>query len=323
MVNISLERLLGVSETGLIAKQVGSRTLLALPEAWVALELLTQDAAQHGFTLIPCSAFRSFAAQAAIVTAKFLGQRPILDKDEQPLNPIPTDPLARLQAITLFSAMPGFSRHHFGSDFDIYAPNLLPPGQALQLTYHEYLPGSYFYELGLYLQENLARFGFANPYLPPQPQLHLSQPVLAPKQPKSHLPASPQPKSHLPEQAQLQVHAGSALFLAHAAAMAAYTSTTPNKPTVGVTTTNVAMPSDATGSALAFHHAAATGASVQMGLEPWHISHLASARPLVTAWDSEAALEYVEHCDDLVFAPYIRALMTPERCQAMLQPQCC
>lgn len=141
-----------------------SREFKANQDAIKALRALQDKAKAEGFTLEVCSAFRSFEHQARLFGAKFLGQRPILDRNEQVISNPPADPIERMRAILIFSAMPGFSRHHFGTDFDIYAPNCLPSGQSLQLTYHEYLEGSYFYEFGLFLQENLAQFDFANPY---------------------------------------------------------------------------------------------------------------------------------------------------------------
>lgn len=138
--------------------------LSAQSSAIDAFKALQQDAKKQGFDLEACSAFRSFERQAAIFTAKFMGQRPILDINEEPLDPVPTDPVARLKAMLIFSAMPGFSRHHFGSDFDVYAPDKLPEGQSLQLTYHEYLQGSYFFEFGEYLKTVLPKFDFFNPY---------------------------------------------------------------------------------------------------------------------------------------------------------------
>lgn len=160
----AMQRAMGLSEEGLVSL-AGNERIRALPEALEALAALQTDAASQGFEVAACSGFRSFQAQAHIFGAKFRGERVILNINEEPLTTVPQDPIARLQAILLFSAMPGFSRHHFGSDFDIYARNLLPPGQTLQLTCKEYAPGSYFHEFGHYLQENLARFGFAYPYM--------------------------------------------------------------------------------------------------------------------------------------------------------------
>lgn len=162
MSELTWQRCMGLSNEFLVPL---NERLMCLPQAKEAFINLQAHAKKFGFDLQACSAFRSFEAQATIFNAKFTGQRVILDKNEQPLSPIPSDPVERIKAILLFSAMPGFSRHHFGSDLDVYAPNKLPAGQKLELTYHEYLPNSYFYEFGCYLKENLSLFGFSNPYL--------------------------------------------------------------------------------------------------------------------------------------------------------------
>lgn len=226
---ITWQRCMGLSNEGLV--QINER-LSCLPRAYQALCELQAHAKHHGFELMPCSAFRSFESQAAIFSAKFLGQRTILDINEQPLKVTPTDPIERIKAILLFSAMPGFSRHHFGSDLDIYAPNKLPAGQQLELTYHEYAQGSYFYEFGCYLKENLSTFGFINPYLHKDNRNH-------------------------------------------------------------------------------------QGSIVQVGMEPWHISHVESAQDFVSTFDYEQALDYLA-ATDLPFAPYVKAVMSYEQANAML-----
>lgn len=159
------ERCLGLSDNGLV-KLSEESPLMCLPQVKEAFLELKDDASKQGFNLQACSAFRSFEAQARIVSAKFRGERKILDIHEQPLQAIPDDAVERLKAILLFSAMPGFSRHHIGADLDVYAQDRLPEGQSLQLTYHEYLSDSYFSEFGVYLNESIEKFGFSNPYMP-------------------------------------------------------------------------------------------------------------------------------------------------------------
>ena len=255
MTAITPERYLGLDTTGLVAHTIGegsgAYTLYAAEGAWAAVHDLQADAAIHGFCVQPCSAFRSFARQGAIVEGKFTGARPILDRNEQPLQPIPADPVTRLRAILLFSALPGCSRHHFGSDFDIYDPHLLPAGQKLQLTAQEYAQGSYFYELGLYLQESLPRFGLARPYM-----------------------GSP-----------------------------AQVATTTN-------TTTTTQSADAAGQE-----------QWGIGREPWHISHLESARDCLRAYDADRALVHIER-SAWSFAPYVRQLWSADLVQALLRPAC-
>lgn len=138
--------------------------VLGTRRAVAALHALRDDAMLYGFDLRPCSGYRSFERQAAIIDGKWCGRRPVLDENESPMDVSVMSPEKRLCEILRFSALPGFSRHHFGTDFDIYAPNLLPEGYKLELTACEYAPGSCFYELGLYLEANLSRFGFIRPF---------------------------------------------------------------------------------------------------------------------------------------------------------------
>lgn len=161
-----MARLLGLDASALVPLEQGpfGRVLLIAPEVNAAFGALQAAAQRAGFELKACSAHRGFSAQAAIVSAKFSGQRPVLDALEQPLSQLPSDPVARLNAILRFSALPGFSRHHWGTDLDVFAPNALPQGQKLELTYHEYLTGAYFHEFGEFLRTHLAQYGFYQPY---------------------------------------------------------------------------------------------------------------------------------------------------------------
>ena len=133
--------------------------------SWDAFTQLQRRAALCGIELKICSAYRSFVRQLDIFTAKFNGRRPVLGPDEQPLNISAFSTEDKIKAITYFSAVPGLSRHHLGTDFDVYASNLLPPGQKLQLTFHEYEPGAYFYPLGQFLQQEAPALGFTQPFL--------------------------------------------------------------------------------------------------------------------------------------------------------------
>ncbi|STQ43628.1 D-alanyl-D-alanine carboxypeptidase [Ewingella americana] len=70
----------------------------------------------------------------------------------------------RCELILRWSALPGASRHHWGSDLDIYDPDLLPQGSKLQLEPWEYEAGGYFADLNQWLSDNMASFGFYRPY---------------------------------------------------------------------------------------------------------------------------------------------------------------
>lgn len=148
------------------------RNLIKAPEGfWAdeeslsAFRVLQSKAKEQGIELCICSAFRSFDRQYLIFKDKFEGRRLVLDADEQPINISGMTTEDKIKAITYFSAIPGLSRHHLGTDFDVYAGNLLPPGQTLQLTYHEYEPGAYFEPLGKFLAVEAEDCGFVRPFM--------------------------------------------------------------------------------------------------------------------------------------------------------------
>ena len=125
---------------------------------------LQQAAKIAGFNLQIASGFRSFDRQLLIWNNKYSGKRPVLDRNEQPLDLLKLSELEKLYAILHWSALPGASRHHWGTDFDIFDPDLLPDKQSLQLAVTEYCNNGYFQELTDWLGENMSEFGFYRPY---------------------------------------------------------------------------------------------------------------------------------------------------------------
>ncbi|MBH1932238.1 M15 family metallopeptidase [Serratia rubidaea] len=134
------------------------------PQAAQAFLAMQQAAAQAGFDLQPASTFRDFDRQLAIWNGKFRGERPVLDHDSCPIDVGPLSAEERCTAILRWSALPGASRHHWGSDLDIYDPTLLPADQKLQLEPWEYEEGGYFAPLNQWLTAHMAEFGFYRPF---------------------------------------------------------------------------------------------------------------------------------------------------------------
>ncbi|MCL7784440.1 M15 family metallopeptidase [Pasteurella multocida] len=130
----------------------------------VAFQCLQQSAAKHGFNLQPASSFRDFQRQQAIWNAKFYGERKVHDDQGNPLDLSTLSDWEKVQAILRWSALPGGSRHHWGTEIDVFDPHLLPPHQTLQLEPWEYEQGGYFFELSDWLQQNLTHFDFALPF---------------------------------------------------------------------------------------------------------------------------------------------------------------
>lgn len=128
---------------------------------FVALQAAAKKA---GFDLQIASGFRNFTRQQMIWNNKYAGKVALRDKNEQIIAADTLSEFEKLQTILHWSALPGASRHHWGTDFDIYDVSRLPANQALQLTCDEYQQGGYFFELSEWLSEHMADFGFYRPY---------------------------------------------------------------------------------------------------------------------------------------------------------------
>ncbi|MFD1009098.1 M15 family metallopeptidase [Oceanisphaera ostreae] len=154
--------LLGLNDSHLVAlNEPGHRLQAEARDAFMAMQA---SAAEAGFQLMPASSFRSFDRQLAIWNGKFEGSRPLLDANSQPLDAQALSEPERINAILHWSALPGTSRHHWGTDVDVYDPSLLPEGTKLKLEPWEYEDGGYFYPLSLWLTANMERFGFFLPF---------------------------------------------------------------------------------------------------------------------------------------------------------------
>lgn len=121
-------------------------------------------AKKQGFTLHIASAFRSFERQLQIWNNKYSGISAILDNNERAIDSSNLSEKSKLYQMLHWSALPSTSRHHWGTDIDIYDPTLLPLGQSLQLKKEEYLGDGYFSELTTWLTDNIQQFGFYRPY---------------------------------------------------------------------------------------------------------------------------------------------------------------
>jgi LAS superfamily LD-carboxypeptidase LdcB len=130
-------------------------------EAFLAMR---EAAMQAGIELEAASAFRDFERQRQLWNAKFTGDRPLLDASGRMLDTNSLDEPQRVEAILLWSALPGASRHHWGTDIDVIDRSAMAPGYDLQLMPEEYAPGGPFGRLNSWLDENMRHFGFFRPY---------------------------------------------------------------------------------------------------------------------------------------------------------------
>jgi LAS superfamily LD-carboxypeptidase LdcB len=125
---------------------------------------LRAAAAKKGFDLMPSSAFRDFQAQVEIWNRKFRGERPLYDRNGNERDRSRLSEPEIVEAILVWSAVPGASRHHWGSDIDIYDRAALPEGYRLKLLPEEYSTGGVFERLSDWLNRHLEHFDFFRPY---------------------------------------------------------------------------------------------------------------------------------------------------------------
>ena len=104
---------------------------------WPSLWQLRALAGKQGFDLRICSSFRSFERQLAIWNNKASGLRPVLDDSGAEININQLGEWQQAQAILRWSALPGASRHHWGTDFDIYDASAIDSDYRIQLTPEE------------------------------------------------------------------------------------------------------------------------------------------------------------------------------------------
>ena len=81
---------------------------------------LKKEAREAGFDLEIASAFRDYNRQLAIWNLKASGERQLLDDQERPLDFTKLSPLEIVMSILRWSAVPGASRHHWGTDIDVF-----------------------------------------------------------------------------------------------------------------------------------------------------------------------------------------------------------
>ena len=118
----------------------------------------------EGMDLTPVSSFRDFARQLDIWNGKFSGARPLLDAAGAALDPAQLSPPERVDAILMWSALPGASRHHWGTDLDLIDRAAVPPAYRPGLTPAEFAPTGPFAKVSEWLESNASRFGFFRPF---------------------------------------------------------------------------------------------------------------------------------------------------------------
>ena len=126
--------------------------------------LLKAAAGKQGFDLRIASGFRSYERQLLIWNEKALGKREVLDYHGQSMDFHSLSEAQKVFAILRWSALPGCSRHHWGTDIDVWDASAVPEKYQPQLITAEYDVGGPFYELSKWLKINSINFNFNTPY---------------------------------------------------------------------------------------------------------------------------------------------------------------
>ena len=118
-------------------------------EVYEAFLKMSQAAALDSILLTIISATRTFEYQKELWENKWTG---IVTVDGKKLQLHIKDPVERAQKILEYSAPPGFSRHHWGTDFDL---------NSTEPEYFETNEGNQVYQ---WLKQHAKKFGFCQTY---------------------------------------------------------------------------------------------------------------------------------------------------------------
>ncbi len=148
-------------------KPIGHSPVKLSPPTIYAFEELRSQGLKEGFDLTIVSGFRSFESQMRIWNEKIEGKRVVRDRAGVALSPGELSRLSDKEKIFLllrWSALPGASRHHWGTDFDVIDRNSVPEGYKVSLTPQEVEEGGVFLKFHQWLFEALPKSPFFRPY---------------------------------------------------------------------------------------------------------------------------------------------------------------
>lgn len=158
--DLTSEWLTGQAEPPLVDVHGGFRLHPDVAKAFLAL---AEHAKSEGIELRLASAWRGFSHQARIWRAKWRGERPVYDAQSSLVDVSSLAVTDKVKAILLYSALPGTSRHHWGSDFDWYDAAAVTDDYRPQLMPEEYTVGP-FQKASAFVAQHGAQYGFFAPY---------------------------------------------------------------------------------------------------------------------------------------------------------------
>lgn len=160
--------LTGQDESHLCAAEIANRLTVSVHRDVVEpFDQLRDAAASDGFDVAILSGFRSFHRQLSIWNRKARGELAVLNSNAEPIDITTLTDQELVFAILRWSALPGASRHHWGTDLDVFDAAARPTGYVIELIPNEYDGEGMFSRFSNWLDGRIANgtsFGFFRPY---------------------------------------------------------------------------------------------------------------------------------------------------------------
>lgn len=136
-----------------------------LPDTCAAFQAMQTAASIDGIDIQLVSSYRSFERQCAIWNAKWQGDLALRNEHNQILDPASLSDTEKMHAILLWSALPGASRHHWGTDIDVYDKTAVDHWEGeFELISAEYCGDGPCATLSVWLDTHAPQFNFFRPY---------------------------------------------------------------------------------------------------------------------------------------------------------------
>ncbi len=163
--NLNWQQSVGIDQSHLIDfKQFQQSNVLVHKDIITDLENLLLAAKSDNVVIEIVSCYRSFDRQLSIWNGKWQGHRPVTSRHGRPLNIAQMSDMEKYKAISLWSALPGFSRHHWGTDMDIFCRSAIQAGHKIELVPEEFSNKGVCHPLNNWLDNNLEQYNFFRPY---------------------------------------------------------------------------------------------------------------------------------------------------------------
>lgn len=126
---------------------------------------MQRAAAEQGINCELVSSYRDFARQLSIWNRKWRGELPLYTIDNQRVAADTLSDIDKLHMILTFSALPGASRHHWGTDIDVYDKAAVENWHGeFSLISSEYEADGPCARLASWLDSHAEEYGFIRPF---------------------------------------------------------------------------------------------------------------------------------------------------------------